>query len=82
MRDRGVESGFDEEYEMCRIWVWMLGILLALASCDLAKDTSATSQGGAQGAAGIADKMSAGTAGDADPETGDTGDGTAQADGG
>jgi hypothetical protein len=46
--------------------------IFTLASCDLAKDTADTSEGGAKGAAGIAGKMKDGTTGGADLDSGET----------
>ena len=63
---------------MPRFVAWMASLMLTLASCDVAEDTADTSKGGAKGAAGIADKMSAGTAGDADLDSGETADDAAE----
>jgi hypothetical protein len=57
----------------------MLGAMaFALSACDLAKDTADTSQGGAQGAGGIAEKMSDGTTGGLDLETGEAAAGSGE----
>ena len=46
--------------------------LVAVQSCDIAKDTADSSKGGAKGAVGIAGKMHNGTAGEADLDSGET----------
>ena len=44
---------------------------LLLAGCDMAKDTTDTTEEGGAGAVGIAEKMSQGTVGDVDEDTGE-----------
>jgi len=50
----------------------MAVVAACLLSCNTAKDTARTGEGGANGAAGIAGKMKNGTVGDTDPDTGDS----------
>jgi hypothetical protein len=55
--------------------VLTLGALLAVSlasACDLGKDAATTTEGGAESAAGIADKMSQGTVGGADEDSGES----------
>jgi hypothetical protein len=53
-------------------FVWLALVLIAVQSCDIAKDTADSSKGGAKGAVGIAGKMHNGTAGDADLDSGES----------
>jgi hypothetical protein len=45
--------------------------LLLAISCDMAKDTADTTEGGGEGAVGIAEKMSQGTLGDTEEDLGE-----------
>lgn len=49
----------------------MLGIVLFVFGCDMAKDTADTTDDGSGKAVGIAEKMSQGTVGDTDENTGE-----------
>jgi len=50
----------------------LIALLLSIAGCDLAKDTADEATDTGAGAAGIAEKMSAGTVGDADMDSGES----------
>ncbi|MCB1218939.1 hypothetical protein KDL44_16280 [bacterium] len=50
----------------------LIAAILAFTSCDMFKETADTTQGGGEGAVGIADKMSQGTLKDADMDSGES----------
>jgi hypothetical protein len=55
--------------------VVLIGLMVWVVGCDMAKDAATTTEDGSKGATGIAEKMSQGTVGATNEDTGETGSG-------